>query len=50
VSVRPHDQKIGIPIRHVSFKHLTDAASFGIDVVEDHVGPMPGQVLRKLRT
>ena len=50
MSVRPHDQKIGIPIRHVSFKHLTDAASFGIDFVEDHVGPMPGQVLRKLRT
>src|SRR6266513_37357 len=50
VSVRAHDQKIGIPISHVSFKHTTDAASFGIYFVEDHVGPMSGHVLRKLRT
>jgi hypothetical protein len=49
VSVRPHDQKIGIPIRDVGLEHVTDAAAFGIDFVEDHLGPMPGQVLRKLR-
>src|SRR6266542_1152238 len=43
--------------RRSAFRYVTcasntspDAASFGIDFVEDHVGPMSGQVLRELRT
>jgi hypothetical protein len=50
VAVRAHHQKIGVPIRHVSFKHVADAASFGIDFVEDHVDTVSRQVLGKLRT
>jgi hypothetical protein len=50
VPVRPHYQKIGIPIRQMSFKHITDAASLGIDFVKYHIDTMPRQVLGKLRT
>src|SRR4051794_22731476 len=46
--VRPHDQKIGIPIRHMGFEYLTDPATFGIDFVEDHLDTVSGQMLRKL--
>jgi hypothetical protein len=40
VPVRPHDQNIGVPISHMRFKHITDAASFGVDFVEHHVDTM----------
>ena len=50
VPIRAHDQKIGIPIRHMSFKNVTNATSFGIDFVEYYIDAMSRQVLRKLRT
>jgi hypothetical protein len=34
----------------MSFKHVTNAASLGIDFVEYHLDAMSRQVLRKLRT
>jgi hypothetical protein len=34
----------------VSFKHVANPASFGIDFVEHHIDAMSRQVLRKLRT
>jgi hypothetical protein len=50
VPVRAHYQKIGIPIGHMRFKHITNATPLGIDLVEDHIDTMSRQVLRKLRT
>src|SRR5262245_61654281 len=50
MSVRPHYQKIATPIRQMSFKHITDAASLGIDFVEYHIYAVSRQVLGKLRT
>src|SRR5215472_11238469 len=50
VPIRPHDQQIGVAIRHMSFKHVTNATSLGIDFVEYHLDAMSRQVLRKLRT
>ena len=50
VPIRAHDQKIGIPVCHMSFKHVTNAASFGLYFVDHHIDAMSRQVFRKLRT
>src|SRR5262245_15251281 len=50
VPVPPHDQQIGVAIRHMSFKHVTNATSLGIDFVEYHLDAVSRQVLRQLRT
>jgi len=42
VPVCTHDQKIGISIRHMSFKYLTDPATFCVDFVEDHLDTVSG--------
>jgi hypothetical protein len=50
VPVCPHYQKIGIPIRYMRFKHITDTTSFGLDFVEYHIDAVSRQMLRKLPT
>ena len=37
VPVRAHYQKIGISIRYMSLKHLTNLTTFSIDFIEDHL-------------
>jgi hypothetical protein len=48
--VRAHDQKIGIPIRHMGLKHLPDPATFGVDFIEDDFDAVSGQMFRQLHT